>query len=459
MISKRVIFLLIIYLLAQQIYTFEKKDFVISFSPAIMKGLDINNLHLANSLPRLLFLNLNNALNHKLSDEEILSIQENELNILKTKYLLELSSLKEKYDFYIFNANFNENEYLILKDAINNKLLQIKNLDSTLIIPTESYLSIKFMENFENTINGDIVNSENCDLIIKSSIEELDEWIYLEIWVENKILDTEDLIYKSVGSKENLSALLPEISSKLKTIILGRPWASLNLQVDQSGANILLKNNKGSIIRDNMDFLYPGLYNVEISKQGYLTKNISVELDDFEQLNIEYKMIIEEKGMISVQSFPAGADFYSGATWLGKTPLLIKSPVVPSLLTLKLKGYNNSKYIYSKLSSKNIDIFMESSLIDRNSIINVKRNNFYESFSYFLLSIPLSIISFGMSSDYGYAYNNEILDDPYSSESNRLMQLSTTWYNVYLGSLFVNISLFINTIFDLVDYIKSTNNL
>ncbi len=102
---------------------------------------------------------------------------------------------------------------------------------------------------------------------------------------------------------------------------------------------------------------------------------------------------------------------------------------------------------------------MESSLIDRNSIINVKRNNFYESFSYFLLSIPLSIISFGMSSDYGYAYNNEILDDPYSSESNRLMQLSTTWYNVYLGSLFVNISLFINTIFDLVDYIKSTNNL
>ena len=65
-----------------------------------------------------------------------------------------------------------------------------------------------------------------------------------------------------------------------------------------------------------------------------------------------------------------------------------------------------------------------------------------------------------MSSDYGYAYNREI--DPSTptnfTEADRLMQLSTSWYNVYLGGIFLNLTLFVNTIFDLLEYIKSNDH-
>ena len=171
------------------------------------------------------------------------------------------------------------------------------------------------------------------------------------------------------------------------------------------------------------------------------------------------ELITKALSLVSLQSFPSGADLYSGATWLGKTPLLINKPIIPALLTLKLEGYNDSRYIFKEASGRDIQIFMHSTFLVNDRINRVKRNNFYKSFSFFLLSVPVSMLSFGMSSDYGYAYNRESLISPNSSETDRLMSLSTTWYNVYLSSLYINIILFVNTVFDLVDYIKSSNYL
>jgi len=133
--------------------------------------------------------------------------------------------------------------------------------------------------------------------------------------------------------------------------------------------------------------------------------------------------------------------------------------MAPSLLAVKLDGYNDSKYIFKGKDDRDIRIFLHSDLINYDEIIHNKRNQFYKSFSSFLLSMPLSLVSYGFSSDYGYAYNREVLNTGTSPESYRLMQLSTSWYNVYLSSVFINVTLFINTIIDLFDYIRSNKDL
>jgi hypothetical protein len=136
----------------------------------------------------------------------------------------------------------------------------------------------------------------------------------------------------------------------------------------------------------------------------------------------------------------------------------MKNPITPALLTFKLEGYNDNKIIFKDETERDIRIFMQSSIINNDIIISRKRNRFYQSFSYFLLSIPISLVSYGLSSDYGYAYNREVAISPNSSEADRLMQLSTSWYNVYLGGIFLNLTLFVNTIFDLLEYIKSNDH-
>jgi len=457
MISKQVTIIIFSFLLTQLSFGLEKNEYIISFKPIEMNNMDTNYTHLANSYPMLLYSELQFAADHKYSNDEILALKEKQLKILEIEYYKELSVLKEKYDRAIFTNNIDENEKKLISEEIITKNIEIEKLNINIIPTPEPVVSVKY-NNIDEINNTDISELESSDLIIKGSMEQLEGWVYIEIRVENKILQEEKLIFKTISSPENLSDHISEITYQLKTIILGRNWASITFNLEPEASNILLKTN-GKPVMEDFSCLNPLKYNIEISKPGYITKELTVQLDDFENLVIDVKLLKEEKGIISLQSFPQGADIYSGSIWIGESPLLVVRPVTPSLLTFKLEGFNDSKYIYSNSDIRDIKITMESAIINRNKIIQNKRNIFYKSFSYFLLSIPVSVLSFGMSSDYGYAYNNEVLISLDSSEANRLMQLSTTWYNIYLGSLFINVSLFVNTIFDLVDYIKSNNYL
>ena len=241
--------------------------------------------------------------------------------------------------------------------------------------------------------------------------------------------------------------------------MLGRPWVSILFELEPEDSNIFMMTDNELVPLENFQFLYPGFYDIEVKTLGYIPQKIKIELKEYETKILPVSLEEEKRITISVQSFPSGADLYSGASWIGKTPLLLKNPIAPALLTFKLEGYNDNKIVYKDGNNRDIQIYMQSDIINIDNIISSKRNRFYKSFSYFLLSIPISLISYGLSSDYGYAYNREM--DPLTptnfAEADRLMQLSTSWYNVYLGGIFLNLTLFINTIFDLVEYIKSND--
>ncbi|MCK5152728.1 MAG: hypothetical protein KAQ93_00090 [Spirochaetales bacterium] len=418
-----------------------------------MKNIDSSFSHLVNSLPMLLYSNLQYSPSHQYSKEELVKIKEKKIEKLEIDYLNDLSELKEKYDNYFFSNNFKRDEYNLIKEDIEKKELLIDNLDISGIEDIDTSVPVNFLISNEANEKPGL---ETSDMVFKGSLEKLDEWILIQFHVENNILNTEDLIYKSVTSTNNLVDLIPEISSSLKTIILGRAWSSLVFDLYPNDSNIVVKNNLGMTVSSEFEYLYPGIYNIDISKPGYISKTISIELKELQTLVIDTKLEMKKQSIISLQSFPSGADLYSGATWIGKTPVLIKNLLNPTFLTIKLEGYNDRKYIFNETSEHDIKVYLQSSFIDYDRITSRKRNIFYKSFSYFLVSIPLSMISFGISSDYAYAYDREI---SYSSETDRLKLLSNTWYNVYLGAVFINITLFINTIFDLVDYIKSSDNL
>lgn len=458
MINKHITILLFISLLPSFLPGMEENAFIISFEPFISKDIDANYHHLANSIPRMLYYELQNASRHVYSEEEIISLKYIHLESLRDEHLLILSDLIEKYDMYLFSNNYNKAEYISLGEEIEKEKELLDKLDDSIITDEEPDVLIKFNIDNEGINIFDSEKYEISDLIIKGSIDKLDEWIYLQIWTRNNILNREELMYESIGSPDSVSDLIPEIISKLKTVVLGRPWASLIFDLAPEDSNILVKKGNEQISPQSFYYLYPGVYDIEITKPGYISDYIKIDLEALETRIIPVSLEVENCVTISVQSFPAGADLYSGATWIGKTPLLMENPIVPALLTFKLEGYNDNKVVFKDENKRDIQIFMQSSIIDNDKIISRKRNRFYQSFSYFLLSIPISLVSYGLSSDYGYAYNREFDISPNSSEADRLMQLSTSWYNVYLGGVFLNLTLFVNTIFDLLEYIKSNDH-
>ncbi len=455
---------ILLFLCFNSIFIFSEGSdtYNVTFEPLELKNIDESYSHLSFSYPGLLLSKLKNAQIHRFSEEERRVLKQQSLKELRNKYLLTLSGLIARHDRLIFSSDYSVSEYMLLGEDVKKQRELIAEMDESAVSETDFNIPIYF--NSISIPGSETGQSEDnhplpADLIIRGSIEKLDDWVYTQFWVKNIILNTLEPVYESAGSIDNLKDQIPEICSRLKTIILGRPWSAIQFNLTPEDSIVRIKNSKALTVSEKPGFYFPGSYSIEISKPGYISKEISTEIIANETKIIDVKLEKMKKTIISLQTFPSGADLYSGSIWLGKTPLLLENPPTPSLFTLKLEGYNDSKYIFKSKDDRDIRIFLHTDLISKEKIIQRNRNQFYKSFTYFLVSLPISIVSYGLSSDYGYAYNREVLNTFTSSEADRLMQISTTWYNVYLSSVFINITLFVNTFFDLLDYIKSNNDL
>lgn len=459
MTSKYIYFILLIFFIPNFVHGTEIDEYTIAFEPLIMNQIDDIYMHLANSIPDMIYYRLQNASMHRYSEEEIIFLKNRYYDDIRKEYLLKISKSIEDYNTYLFSRDYNTDEYISLGEKIETERKLFADLEANDTFIQESSVPIKYIINEKSSNTFSSGTSEISDLVIKGSMEKLDNWIYIQIWIGNNILGTENLIYESITSPDTILDLIPEITNNLKTVVLGRPWASILFELEPEDSNIFMIMDNELVPLENFQFLYPGFYDIEVKTFGYLPHKIKIELKEYETKILPVSLEEEKRITISVQSFPSGADLYSGASWIGKTPLLLKNPIAPALLTFKLEGYNDNKIVYKDGNNRDIQIYMQTDIINIDNIISSRRNRFYQSFSYFLLSIPISLISYGLSSDYGYAYNREM--DPLTptnfTEADRLMQLSTSWYNVYLGGLFLNLTLFINTIFDLVEYIKSND--
>lgn len=462
MTNRHILFLLLIFfLLSSFVHGTGKEKFTISFEPFVMNGMDDNYLHLANSIPGMISYGIKDTSSHLLSREEMASLNEKYFDDIRKDHFLKLSDFIEKYNTYIFSRDFKKSEYLSLGKQIENQYEVLNNLEDIDIPDQEPSIPIEFIIDKTVINSGGSEKPKISDLVIKGSVEKLDKWTYLQVSIENNILGTEELFYESISSPDTITELIPEIISKLKTLVLGRVWSSVAFEIVPEDSNIIITRKNEKILHQSFNSLYPGVYEIEVSTKGYISKYFTIELEEYKSIVIPVKLEEEAHVNISVQSFPSGADLYSGATWIGKTPLLMKNPIIPALLTLKLEGFNNNKFVYKDKENRDIQIYMQLDIIDHDSIISRKRDKFYHSFGYFMLSIPVTMIGFGMSSDYGHAYYRELVKgvSSDSTEANRLRNISNAWHTVYYGGVFLNLTLFVNTIFDLVGYIKSNDRL
>ena len=193
-----------------------------------------------------------------------------------------------------------------------------------------------------------------------------------------------------------------------------------------------------------------------VHKRGYMDEKREIVLKSGERTEVTYTLTKEKTGFAVINSFPSGADLYIDSVWMGRTPFLLKDPVYPSYIQVVKEDYSERSYMLdNEEADKNINLILSPAKLDKDRIQERRRKTFYNSLGAFIVSIAIPAISYGLSSDYGYAYNSCIISAGVSStESDRLMNASNLWYNIYLGGIFISASLFIDMAIKLENYIS-----
>lgn len=297
----------------------------------------------------------------------------------------------------------------------------------------------------------------NLDCLIQGRIEALDKLLYIEVSAYIKARDSSELVYRGTFFPSEVDQLREDLVRALRSFLYAEEWSDITLEVEPSTAEILIdgtpaKTDETGTVR----YLEPGLHSIEARAPGFVSQKRTVESKAEARRVVVLSLEPQNPSTWILDSDPRNATVFLNSVEVGTTPLVLEEQVAPANVLLAKSGYAPRMFVMEE------DVLaLEADLhpmdVDLDTVVAHSRRRFYNGLAAFLLSLPLTVVSYGLSSEYAYAYNSALTNPSAGSdELGRLHARSTLWYTAYAGSLLLNGILLSDTVLHMWRYIKSS---
>ncbi len=447
-----------------------RKEWTCLFTELEARGLDERNESLRGSIPLLLIEEIEGLPNHSLSDEEITGRARRLLELELRKTEKELKSVLGKRDDLVIHGK-EVNAVRVQEDKIEELRDRAFGLSTALEEEAEKKVSVHSSLPFriaEDNISRRLAKAPNppldlfcreqeVDSTVYGTIEQIGEALYLKLLMYFAYSERIVPVFEGPVFPEEVEKSTEDAAKRLISLLLGREWSHLDIAVEPVHARIALGGDVYPAGARRIRFLVPGEYPVRVTAAGYETVEDEIDLKQrgIEKLDLQLQPI---KSMdIRVETDPSAAEIYSGAVPLGTTPITIEEAVLPLTILVKREGYYDKTLVLSEWQeTEKLHIDLNPLEIEREHIVEAARARFYRGVAGFFLTLPLTIVSYGMSTEYAYAYNDSLAESGVDYEEKvALRDSSRLWYTAYLGGLFLNGVFLIDSIIGMTHYIRA----
>ncbi len=447
----------------------DQKDWSVGLARFKGEGLLDENVRFTYAIPLELFQPVLRCPSHFLAKEEITGSREQ----LKQQELIQLekklhSLLTERANVFIEQEGAASDDPLKKLDReIEAQRIKIQELRSKPAaaweVPSKQRVALS-----EYNQEGELYDppqlplklwteEQDLDCLIQGRIEPLEELLYIEVKAYLRATNQSTIIYRESFFPRESEKLVNDITRALRSFLYGREWADIALEVEPVTAEVYVDGTVAELDETGtIRYLEPGLHTIEVREAGYLTKNMLVDADAGSTEETTVLLEKENPQTWLIKSEPSGADVFLGSRQVGRTPLLLKEQVPPASVRISKEGYSDRLYVMEG-ESNGLTAHLHPTAVDIDGVVENSRNRFYQGLAAFLISLPLTVISYGQSSEYAYAYNSALTEPSVSpNELQRLHARSTLWYTAYAGSMLLNGILLTDTFLHMRQYIKSS---
>jgi hypothetical protein len=438
----------------------------IGFSVFSGKDLEPESLYLVRSIPLLIKDRITICKSHMYSDEGITRYREYLIHQQVKSVEIKLEELYQQKDAHIFNPSRLEDQLEKLDENITlltEKKTELEEIDPVSIeIENPKPIDYKRMNDSEELFPptvlplGIYTEIHGLDMLIGGTIEEVEGFFYIEVFAYSKIFD--DFLYKKEDalSGDTLNRKILEISDELISVLLGRDWGNIVIDVTPPSADIYLDNIYLGTGTATQQLLDTGSHRLTLEAEGYRSYSRNIMLVPFTENRFSLTLEREMIPNIAITTYPQGADVYLASRWIGRTPIFLPKPELNTSLTLKKENFRDINIYNLGLDSTDLRAAFPSNRIDLGSYIDEKRDAVYGAMGFFALSIPFPVILYNLSNEYANILIEKQDDATMATaEKERLYLLSNVFYHSYVGTLFITASLFINSIVHLVQYLTA----
>ncbi len=355
----------------------------------------------------------------------------------------------EQYDTENFSKINSESLKFLLNQAGQNasaNVLKGNDLEEYIIIPERLPLLIEFKNNdnliprlsIEDAVRASVVLKDlSYNSIISSEIEKIGK-VYIFRMYEFSLIHTKPIVLLQYSfSMNNLYTVSEKVIDIFSTSIGGYSRASLTVKTEAPGIMLTIGENSYSKADPGLQALPPGIYEVTIYKtDNNYQEVITCELIPGQITVLEPDVPDSENTLLSVSLFPSNSVITTEYQEILITPAKIREILGEQFsLFVEADGYiSQNILVNTHEENNNFSYHLRPEWMRFDSEINYGQLRFYKSLSKTILSLPASVLLFGLVSEYDFPFAEAVLG----------------------CSLAINFSLLLDTIISLVDYYTRT---
>lgn len=234
--------------------------------------------------------------------------------------------------------------------------------------------------------------SADPDLILTGSVNRTGDFLIIEITRWESDGGESEPLWSGTGRLEDLEALAEKGADRLKTLLLGREWAALEVDVQPGNAQIFLNGRAMGVGKLSRDDLPPGPLDLEIRLAGHRTFWQTLDLLPGERLVRTVTLTPGEEKVIRLSTRPEGARVILGSAYLGKTPLLVNRPETPTALTLTWQGLEPINTVLTPKGPEEEEFLFRRPEGDWEEKRLEAKDKFYNSLGAFVISLGAPIV-------------------------------------------------------------------
>ncbi|HUI71648.1 MAG TPA: PEGA domain-containing protein [Spirochaetia bacterium] len=294
---------------------------------------------------------------------------------------------------------------------------------------------------------------QGIDLLVGGLVREVEGYVLLDVWAYEATTGTVPISYTDAARKEEVYQSVPEAGRQLTGLLLGKPWATISFMPDPPEGSLYINGKLVATGRTPVLYVVPGKLDIRVAAPGYYDLVQTLTLNSDEDTSLMATLQKEKAGTIFISSTPAGADVYVESVWKGKTPLVMEKPFGRTRVDVTEEGFYDMPFSISDSSPSQVSVPLPPDTISRDAIQKKARDDFYDSFAWFVVSLPIPLFCYAFALDSSVQYN-ELIAQGNPSQARNTQVTTNLWYGGYLAGTVVSVSLFAWMVFRIIHYVS-----
>lgn len=293
-----------------------------------------------------------------------------------------------------------------------------------------------------------LCRKEGVDYLIQWKIEALPGYIRIRAEGWNALLRRSDFSHTAYCSRDDILSAAEELASAVILACVSRPSARLRFRVDPPEASIFVDGRRLAPGRTSLRVYEERGYAVSVEAPGRTTVELLARAEFGGDQEYSIQLEPSDPTELVIESRPSGANLYLDGIWAGKTPVGVALLETSRVALITSPGYEDLFVVLNPDKSYPASFQLETAAEGTESVLSRRKDNFYQALGWLVVSLPVSILSYGV-----YLQSAALhLEYPSDAAFSRRNDISLAFFTVASG---ITAAFFTNAAIRLARYVKS----